>query len=1232
MAREKHVGRRPARINPLNEDLAGAGDGHGQAHAMLGARVAATGAVPLTAGQLTYAQNFDSLASSGTTGTSLPADWAFSETGGAAPATYSVGTGSGTTGDTWSFGIAGTNPVTDRAFGSLASTTVTQILIGASFANMSGAAITAILISYVGEQWRRGGNTVPDRLDFQISFNATSLTSGSWTDVNGLDFVSINASAGALVLDGNAAANRLAISFNIAGVSVANGATFWIRWIDTNIGGNDDGLAIDNFALTATVNRPPVVATAIPDHHGNEDEAVLYTIPAGSFSDPDGNSLTYAASRADNAPLPSWLVFTAATRTFSGTPPANFNGALSIKVTASDGSFSVSDIFDLIIDPVNDAAIIGGTDTGAVIEDGSLTASGQLTISDMDAGEGSFQPVAAGTPGANGHGLFEMLADGGWTYTLHNDDPDVQALHAVDTIADTLIVLAADGTAHLLKVTIHGANEASAAPYARVGDEALVNSPVAGLQSQPSVTFLAGGRYVIVFQVFDGDQLDVRGRIFNRDGAPAAPDFSVNITVGGEQHLPQIAALSDGGFVVVWQDSAGGSYDIIGRLYAADGSAGGEIAIAAALANETAPAVAGLPGGGFVALWIDDSDADGDVRARLFLADGSPAGDAFAVNAPAAGGQVHAAVTVLAGGTIVAVWEDGAAGDIRMRLFSAAGSALTAELAANGNAAGSQGAPCVAALTGGGYAIAWMDGGADGSGYGIYARLFAADGGPAGAAFRVNTLAAGDQMAPSIAALPDGGFIFSWADGAGPDADDIRAQRFDADGVPVDAELVVNGHADGVQSQPAMAASMYGTLVVAWNDASSPGVGGDDDGAVVHALLTPGGAPPAGPTAAIIGGEDMGAVTEDSAPGASGTLTVTDPDAGEARLVAQADATGSNGYGLFQVDADGAWTYSIAGSALADTIAGGETRTDSITVSAIDGTTHAINITITGTNDAPVVTATPGTVAYFESVDAAPGAVAVDAGITVADVDDTALIGATVSISGNFQPGEDILAFDNDDSAAFGNIAAVYDAGSGVLTLASAGGTATLAQWQAALRAVIYSNSSEEPSEATRTIGFTVDDGDVGSAVATRLLGVAARNDSPSGANSTVTIDEDSIFTFTAAHFGFTDLDGDAFAGVRFAAAPVGGALHFDAVAVAGFPTGTYSAADIAAGRLSFVPAPNLNGTGAASIGFIVVDDGGTMGAGRGCRHDAEHADVQRDAGQRRAGQQRAGRAGRGRG
>ena len=45
--------------------------------------------------------------------------------------------------------------------------------------------ITSLAISYTGEQWRLGQvdtGRAADRLDFQLSTNATSLTTGTWTD------------------------------------------------------------------------------------------------------------------------------------------------------------------------------------------------------------------------------------------------------------------------------------------------------------------------------------------------------------------------------------------------------------------------------------------------------------------------------------------------------------------------------------------------------------------------------------------------------------------------------------------------------------------------------------------------------------------------------------------------------------------------------------------------------------------------------------------------------------------------------------------------------------------------------------------------------------------------------------------------------------------------------------------------------------------------------------------
>lgn len=192
----------------------------------------------------TYTQNFDSLASTGTSAT-VPEGWAFLETGSSANTTYAAGTGSNNAGDTYSFGAAGS---ADRAFGTLRSGNVIPS-IGASFTNATGRAVSELVISYVGETWRAGTVNHVDRLDFQISFDATSLSTGIWSDLNALDYSS-NAYDTLGAKDGNAAGNRSAISSTITGLNIGTGSTFWIRWTDFDATGADDGLGIDDFALT----------------------------------------------------------------------------------------------------------------------------------------------------------------------------------------------------------------------------------------------------------------------------------------------------------------------------------------------------------------------------------------------------------------------------------------------------------------------------------------------------------------------------------------------------------------------------------------------------------------------------------------------------------------------------------------------------------------------------------------------------------------------------------------------------------------------------------------------------------------------------------------------------------------------------------------------------------------------------------------------------------------------
>lgn len=197
-----------------------------------------------------YTQNFDALSSTAgslTNDLSAAIGWSMTEGGNGARDNelYAVDSGGSGTGDTYSYGGAGSS---ERALGMLLSGTLIPT-IGAAFTNDSGGTITSLAVTYTGEQWRVGTVGRADRIDFQYSLDATSLTSGTWVDVNSLDFNAPTNTGTVGALNGNAAANRATISDTIAGLAVPAGATFWIRWSDFNATGADDGLAVDDFSI-----------------------------------------------------------------------------------------------------------------------------------------------------------------------------------------------------------------------------------------------------------------------------------------------------------------------------------------------------------------------------------------------------------------------------------------------------------------------------------------------------------------------------------------------------------------------------------------------------------------------------------------------------------------------------------------------------------------------------------------------------------------------------------------------------------------------------------------------------------------------------------------------------------------------------------------------------------------------------------------------------------------------
>jgi hypothetical protein len=247
--------------------------------------------VSLTTLGSAYNQNFDTLsttAGSTTNNLTIPG-WFLTESGGGARDNeqYAVDTGGSTTGDMYSYGAAGS---TERALGQLRSGTLIP-LFGACFTNNTGSTISALAVAYNGEEWRLGTAGRTDQMNFQYSTNATDLVTGTWTGVAALNFVTPDtATTGAK--NGNAAADRTALSSTITGLSIANGATFWIRWTDNDATGADDGLAVDDFFLTPQSSPNPSGTGSATTTAAGSSTTLTANITRGS--DPNSTSFTVA--------------------------------------------------------------------------------------------------------------------------------------------------------------------------------------------------------------------------------------------------------------------------------------------------------------------------------------------------------------------------------------------------------------------------------------------------------------------------------------------------------------------------------------------------------------------------------------------------------------------------------------------------------------------------------------------------------------------------------------------------------------------------------------------------------------------------------------------------------------------------------------------------------------------------------------------------------------------------
>jgi len=142
-------------------------------------------------------------------------------------------------------------------------------------------------------------------------------------------------------------------------------------------------------------------------------------------------------------------------------------------------------------------------------------------------------------------------------------------------------------------------------------------------------------------------------------------------------------------------------------------------------------------------------------------------------------------------------------------------------------------------------------------------------------------------------------------------------------------------------------------------------------------------------TPTVTSGAQTGSVTEDEVLTAGGQVTASDPDHGDHQHFAVVGSAAGS-YGSLALGTDGVWTYTLNQGASVDVLAEGEEKHELFTVRVTDDYgAHAdqqVNVTVTGTNDAAVITgADAGSVA--EAAGANPGTPSATGDLFAGDVD-----------------------------------------------------------------------------------------------------------------------------------------------------------------------------------------------------------------------------------------------------
>jgi hypothetical protein len=402
-------------------------------------------------------------------------------------------------------------------------------------------------------------------------------------------------------------------------------------------------------------------------------------------------------------------------------------------------------------------------------------------------------------------------------------------------------------------VSINVTSELDGTPAAY--GEQQVNTYSYDYQHNPEVARLADGGYVVVWTSRSQDSVSdadgVYAQRYNASGVAVGPEFRVPTLTGSSQEYAHVAGLSDGGFVITWQDNAGydgSGWGVFGQRFDVNAVAqGAQFALSSYTSNDQYHDAVSAYAGGFATVWSSYNPADGgyhDIYLRRFNNDGTALDGSQLLVSTTPGNATQAQgghqfvpdIATLNDGDLLIVWRDDAGNDgsshgVYARRFDVGTGTFGDSFLVNTRTDDAQYETKVAALSDGGYVVVWRENNQDGSGSAVMVQRYAASDAKVGTAVRVNEYTTGSQYEPDVIGLSTGGFVVSFFnDYYGPDGTsaNVYIREYDAAGNPVDGDRLVNSYTSNNQHQPVMAELRQGNYVVVWRsdyqDGSNSGI------------------------------------------------------------------------------------------------------------------------------------------------------------------------------------------------------------------------------------------------------------------------------------------------------------------------------------------------------------------------------------------------------------------------